>query len=203
MSAGPAAPSSKGDCIVVIRLGILRLLRNEAAQPFDNFLGWRTLGSSIFPRNKYGIESRGIQVGSFANSLHGLVVGAAGKPGGTQSDQHADGMRIKAVALGENFYGGFRCVMQQQFRSPIKRDRASRGSDSAARWYSRTASRESTQFLLHIAEQVMELSLVMMRAQGLGLVACPLDNCRRAPWPAPARRNCRSRPDLSSSARSR
>ena len=69
------------------------------------------------------------------------------------------------IAPGEDLQGGFRSMMQQKFGPPVKHIRFARIQIRGALLLAHSLQRIA-QFLLHIAEQMMELGAVIMRDQG-------------------------------------
>ena len=52
-----------------------------------------------------------------------ILVGPARKPRRTESNHHANRIRIGLMGAGENIDRRFRCVMKQQFRTPVEQVR--------------------------------------------------------------------------------
>src|ERR1035441_7637976 len=88
LSCFPQLPQT--DRVIVIRLGIVALLRDETVKPFDAFLRGRGLSRLHFSEEQVRSRIAGIQVGRLADSLHRLIVGTASEPGRAESDQHSN-----------------------------------------------------------------------------------------------------------------
>src|SRR5262249_8441031 len=101
-----------------MRHGVLRM---KAGEPFEFFCPAGRLDSlRLLQLAQEQIRSRvgGIQVARFEEKLHASLGGSLVISGNTESQQHAHGIRIEAVALGKNLDCWFKCAMKEQLGSP-------------------------------------------------------------------------------------